>query len=216
MLIYDYTPLINIQDQRYPVYFPQVRQEYPNTGFPVPIEESMLVSFNYRPVLASDKPDYDENTSYVEEDAPVYDATTDAWYKGWRVVNYTPEEQAQRLIAAKNEKLGQAKLNFEYTKEYGVPYSLGDENYRVRLQDTDISALLVTKALLENSTQTSFGYKFVEAYISDISKDDMLAIIEYILETYYGILKRYWVFVDQVETTQSILDLPTPPDVFYP
>lgn len=90
---------INTETMQYPVSEQDIRNEYPNTSFPVPF----VAPEQFAPVLNSPTPTYDPITQGYREVTPTED-TLGNWMRTYEVFDLDPEQAAQNL-AAKNEHI---------------------------------------------------------------------------------------------------------------
>lgn len=209
MWIYDNTPLVRVSDQTYPVYFPQVRQENPNTGFPIPISEELLALFDYAPVYDDGtQPEGDvvtEGTPELREDGK--------WYKTWTVRSYTEEE-----------RLAELKLRKEvlYNRAYGL---YNDEVYnglvttydgRDFTASIDINSVVYLRGIISNwDSETEpvlvkGQYEVIALDKSDTSKQ----FVQSLLDDYKLMYRNYLNFLYQTTSTLQIPDLPELPSTF--
>lgn len=79
----------------YPYYPTSLREEYPNTSFPLEMSNTLLAEYDVYPVLPSDKPTYNENTQKIIESAP--ELIDGQWTQQWLVVDLTEQELEDRV-----------------------------------------------------------------------------------------------------------------------
>lgn len=113
----------------FPYILDNIRQENPNTSFPVNLELIMETFGVYR-VEPVGLPPHNALTQYVEQDTPIKDA--EGTYKQvWKIINrYSSEEEAKILLEnAKSEKINQINGEFMLFEKDGWDstrgYSLG-------------------------------------------------------------------------------------------
>jgi len=68
----------------------QVKAENPNVSIPKSPTDEQLNPLGYANVFATQKPEYDAETQYLEEDAPIY--SIDKWIQVWSIIDYTQQE----------------------------------------------------------------------------------------------------------------------------
>lgn len=87
------------QIEKYPYTFTDLRNDFPHTSFPMPLEENTLVGLNIFYVSATDQPSGD-HTKNVVEDNPVVE--NGKWVQSWKIVNATQEEIKVKHETASN------------------------------------------------------------------------------------------------------------------
>ncbi len=213
ILIYDYSPLIRLSDEKYPVFFPEVRAENPNTSFPIPIRDYILLPFGYKPVIPTEPSEGDvitEAKPELREDGN--------YYQSWNVRGYTEEERLAALKFAQNNILSDAIYVYNRDKTEGSTIGFNGENYLVSLSDQEIAFLLSIKFLLNSPSgvqiEEPFTYKFLDNAIVSLTKDEFLSLLNEIFKINYNLAKRYWAFINTVNTTEIQSELPTVPVTF--
>lgn len=216
ILIYDYTPLIRLSDEKYPVFFPDVRQENPNTGFPIPIRDTILIDFGYKPVLQTIPPMGNvvtEGKPEVKEDGN--------YYQTWNVRDFTPEEKANNLRVQKEALLQNAGYIYSRDRSNGFLISFKGLEYRVSASAEEITFLLSLNHLFNTSSEIQVTeedpilYKFVDNQIVKMSKEEFDSLLANILTKNYDGAKEYWSFIDNVNSINDITKLPPLPETFF-
>lgn len=85
---------IKLDTLQYPVSEQDIRNEYPNTSFPVPF----VPPEGYSPVLLSPTPDYDGMTQGYREGSPQQDSLGN-WMQTFEVYDLDPEQAAANQAA---------------------------------------------------------------------------------------------------------------------
>ena len=87
--------LSNGQVSKYPYTFADIRADYPNTSFPVPLDAAALVSLGMVEVRPTPMPEHDQYAEKAVEVTPV--KTGDEWVQAWVVEPLTAAERKERL-----------------------------------------------------------------------------------------------------------------------
>lgn len=167
---------IHVTSGRYPVTAQEIKLENPNTSFPQYIQPESARHLGYEPV-EDVSPTYDPETQYVRELAPVN------FKQVWEVIDYTPEELAQRaadkaaqeaaVIASAKQAFISAVVTatqdhldaFAKTRNYdgilsactyassAIPKFQGEGQYCVNARDSIWAALYTIMAEVEAGTR---------------------------------------------------------------
>jgi hypothetical protein len=103
---------IHVVSGRYPITANEIKNENPNTSFPLYIQHESARHLGYEPVTDV-TPTYDPEIQYVKEFAPIN------YQQTWQVINYTTEELAQRA-ADKAESDQRAAEQLEATRKADI------------------------------------------------------------------------------------------------
>lgn len=79
--------------EQYPYSFQQLKNDNPQTSFPITPTNALLQEFGVYDVVEA-QPQYDQATHRVEEATPTL--VDGVWTQAWNIVAYTEEELAQR------------------------------------------------------------------------------------------------------------------------
>lgn len=210
ILVYDNTPLIRFSDGLYPVYFPYVRKENPNTSFPIPFRDTLLAPFGYGPVIATTKPKADvvtEGTPEQGEDGK--------YYQTWVTRDFTEEEIANNLAAQKEQIMLDASNQMSMDIGLGIEYKFKDVDYLVSVGQDSLTLLLAMKSLAKEAEDgQSFNYSFQGQQLVEMTKDEFLTMITTVFQTIYNINNNFWQFREEVNSKTIITDLPDVPTTF--
>lgn len=208
-MIYDYTPLIRLSDGKYPIYYPQVRKEYPNVMFPYPYNELFMVEWGYKVVNEVELPAGDvitEGVPELREDGN--------YYKTYTSRPFNEQEIAQNLYNAKNTLIYQADSLFDFELLRSFTYNKGDIIKPVHVSGRNM-------LLWENmvNTMTAEG---LDSAIIRFQDDTFLTMdLQQVKEFYaqmslklFNMRKNCWNFIESVQAVDDINDLPVTPDTF--
>ena len=95
---------INTQTNQYPISEQDIRNQFPNTSFPVPF----VAPEEYAPVLNSPAPSYDSMTHGYREISPAKDSLGN-WMQVFEVYDLDPEQIAYNEDQAKQQNKQQAE-----------------------------------------------------------------------------------------------------------
>lgn len=84
----------------FPYSIGQLRKDNPHVSFPSDITDELLAGFDVFPVLATEKPDHNEATHKVVEEAPLKDVEGN-WQQSWAVVPLSAGELASNAVEAR-------------------------------------------------------------------------------------------------------------------
>lgn len=119
------------------------RSKHKNVSFPSPLTDEILAPFGYAVLNPTTPPTYDSWTHrLVEGTSKQQDGK---WYQTWTLesVTHTPEEEAERLAAAKSTKLADIKSAFAAAEANGfVDSTLGFRIDATRRSIDDIEGLI--------------------------------------------------------------------------
>jgi len=79
-----------------------MRQAMPNVSLPAAITDDVVAAFGFEPVVATERPTFDDSTETVEEAPPVNDGGV--WRQDWTVRTLTAEEQSARQAVMDRER----------------------------------------------------------------------------------------------------------------
>lgn len=209
MWVNDSTPLVKIIDKSFPVFFPQVRQENPNTGFPVPIAEELLEPFGYAPVYQDkEKPEGD----VVVDGEPVL-GEDGKWYRTWIVRDFTEEERLEELKIRKEVLYNRAYGLYSDEIYNGLPIKLGEKEF---IFSIDINSILYLKTLISNwdSEVEPILIKGQYTVIALGKNVENKSFVQMLLDNYKLMYRNYLNFLYQTTETLEIKDLPQLPSTF--
>lgn len=213
MIVYAYTPLIRTSDGKYPVYLSDFREDYPNVSIGSWIYSENLVEFGYFPVIPQQPPAGD----VVTEGPPHFNDQTQEWEQTWTSRDFTPEEIAANLSAAKEQRKLEAQTILTNDLNEGIPYPFDETDYKVRVKSFDLATLLTIKNVVEeDGDQTSdlYTFRFLDGYKDDFTHSEMLALINGVSRSHYNLMKAYWQYLDDVDQTPVIENIPELPSSF--
>ena len=80
---------------------------HPNVSFPSPLTDAVLAPFDHAVFNFTPQPEFDGWTYELSEGKPEY--LNGKWYQTWKLtpVTHTPEENAERLLQRKKQKVAQ-------------------------------------------------------------------------------------------------------------
>lgn len=208
ILIYDNTPLLKLEDETYPHYFPEVRLENSNTSFPNPIRDYILEPFGYVPTMDTEKPEGD----VVDEGQPVQHEDG-KWYKTWTSRPYNEEELAYNLEERKILNRFYAKQNFDRDILENFFYTFDGVKHRIYLTDEEISYLLLSQKMLVGEDETVV-YQFADGKFISLNFTDYNKMVSDFAKIYYDVKSNYWGYLNLVYTAQLISDVPDVPETF--
>lgn len=80
---------------------------HPNVSFPSPLTDEVLAPFDHAVLTLTPQPEFDGWTHELSEGKPEY--RDGKWYQTWVLtpVTHTPEENAERLLQRKEQKVAQ-------------------------------------------------------------------------------------------------------------
>lgn len=80
---------------------------HPNVSFPSPLTDDVLAPFDHAVLNLTPQPGFNEWTHELSEGKPEY--RDGKWYQTWKLtpVTHTPEENAERLLQRKEQKVAQ-------------------------------------------------------------------------------------------------------------
>lgn len=116
---------------------------HPNVSFPSYLTDEILAPFGYAVLNPTTPPAYDSWTHRLVEGTP--EQREGKWYQTWVLspVTHTPEEEAERLAAAKSTKLADIKSAFTAAEANGfVDSTLGFRIDATRRSIDDIEGLI--------------------------------------------------------------------------
>lgn len=82
-------------------------KSHPNVSFPTTLTDDVLAPFDHAVLTLTPQPEFDDWTHELSEDKPEY--RDGKWYQTWVLtpVTHTPEENAERLLQRKEQKVAQ-------------------------------------------------------------------------------------------------------------
>ncbi len=210
VLVYDYTPLIRLSDLSWPVYFPAIRAENPNTGFPYPCKDYILEGYGYAVINYAAPPEGDvvtEITPTLGEDGK--------FYRTYSVRDYTPEEKAADLIRRKDDFALRIAGIFANDRRNGIDVEFNQATYASKITSEDISDLLLVKDVATAAQAgDTFRVPLKNGVTSPLNKADTLALIEEILSASNAILQRYLALLGDNYDAVDKESLPEVPETF--
>lgn len=211
MIITEYTQLININTQAYPVTLSQVKRDMPNRSFPLEPTDAQLLELGYAMVNLLAKPEGD----VVSEAVPVL---TDGIYtQAWDVRSYNEAETAQQLVDKKRtliytlENLRDAKL------AQGAPFVFPDgATNNIQLRDGDranLTGLRIQADHLNTSgvTDPVFKFRTYENKIYQLTPQQLIDVTNSALSAYVAVMDGVWILKDQIKAAGTAEELPELP-----
>lgn len=119
------------------------RSQHKNVSFPSTLTDTILAPYGYAVLNQTTPPDYDSWTHRLIESTP--EQRDGRWYQTWMLepVTHTPEEEAERLAAAKSTKLADIRSAFTAAEANGfVDSTLGFRIDATRRSIDDIEGLI--------------------------------------------------------------------------
>lgn len=211
-LIYDYTPLINLEDNSYPVYFPDVRRRYSNTGFPYPIRDYVMETYGYAMVYDVAPPEGD----VVTEVTPVR-AEDGKFYRTYSIREFTPEERARDLQEKKFYLTQALFFVLDTDRNHGLSANFKGVDYVLTLTPHDISATLAVKdqASRANSGATYFIHT-KDGAVGPLSPEEAIEFSNFVLDTFLALYENYAKAMKMTQEATRVSELPPIPDTFVP
>lgn len=209
--INDSTPLIRVSDKSYPMYFPEVRAEFPNTGFPIPIRIDILEPFGYAPVMSTEKPEGDVVTNGVPE------LREDGfWYETWVARDYTEDEAKEILDGKKYFSNFNAQEVLRADRELGVDYTFKDTKHKISLQEATLNALYAVKYHIETTTPETVKFMTIEGRFIEFTVEEFSSFYNFLMEAYYNLINTYWSYLDKINSVINLKEYPEEPVSFLP
>lgn len=213
ILVYDSTPMINVETKEYPVYFYEMRTRFPNSSFPIPCRDTWLVPFGYAPVLPSEKPEGDVITQgepELREDGH--------WYVTWQVRDFTEEELVVEIQRRKDLSISTAKSVFEEDLNRGLPFTYEGSIYTTKIRPFDITTLIAMKDLAQRNADETFLLNSQEEIISGLNSQAVISTVNQIIDNYNTLVQDYWQFISQVKASTTLDEIPDDKETFivYP
>lgn len=83
------------------------RMAHPNISFPTTLTDEVLAPFDHAVLAFTPQPEFDDWTQELTEGTP--EQRDGKWYQMWKLtpVTHTPEENAERLLQRKKQKVAQ-------------------------------------------------------------------------------------------------------------
>lgn len=194
----------------YPVYLWNARQEYPNIMFSDEYSnDEALIPQGYVPVYPTDQPAgdvVDYGTPEKREDGKYYDT--------WTVREFTEEELAANLEAAKQIALSQldsARYN-AYAKGYEDKVGDTTNLYSLTAENQQLLTALRILADAETNADREFTLRTVDNRSVKAKKDEVQRVTTAVLEHCLAILEQLWELADEVVAATKIADIPTIPE----
>lgn len=211
-LIYDYTPLINLEDNSYPVYFPEVRRRYSNTGFPYPIRDYVMETYGYAMVYDVAPPEGE----VVTEITPVR-AEDGKFYRTYSIREFTPEERVKDLQEKKFNLTQALFFVLDTDRSHGVPGTFKGVNYTLKLTPHDISAVLAVKDQASRATSgTTYFIHTKDGAVGPLSPQEAIEFSDFVLDTFLVIYENYAQAMKMTQQATKVSELPEIPLTFVP
>ncbi len=213
MVVYSYTPMIRSSDGKYPVYLTDFRADNPNVSIGTWVYSENIAEFGYFPVIPVTPPTGD----VVMEGPPEFNDQTQQWEQTWTSRDFLPEEIAANLESAKQSKKAEAQNVLSRDVDLGIPYPVGNVEYKVRVKSFDLATLLTIKSVLDSDGDQSsevYPFRFLDGYKSDFTHAEMKDLVIQVSRAQYGLMKSYWAYLDQVEQATTLQNIPALPDSF--
>ncbi|AFC21385.1 hypothetical protein [Staphylococcus haemolyticus] len=213
MVVYSYTPMIRSSDGKYPVYLTDFRADNPNVSIGTWVYSENIAEFGYFPVIPVTPPTGD----VVLEGPPEFNDQTQQWEQTWTSRDFSPEEIAANLEAAKQNRKAEAQNVLSRDVELGIPYPVGNVEYKVRVKSFDLATLLTIKSVLDSDGDQSsevYPFRFLDGYKSDFTHAEMKDLVLQVSRAQYNLMKSYWSYLDQVEQASTIQNIPAVPESF--
>lgn len=210
------TPLVKIgnveQDNQYPVYLRQVREENNQISFPDNPELSTIRELGYDIVVETDQPEGD----VVVEGMPVLDQAG-KWVQTWTVRAHTPEENATALSAAKAAARSQIDVLLAVALDKGFPFTFETGVGHVQLRTIDRTNILgasmnADRRAAAGETGAVCPFRTYENITHMCTPAQMHQLSNEAYEAYLGFLQMRWELKDAVELAEDLSEMPVLPE----
>lgn len=209
-LVYDYTPLIRMTDLVWPVYFPTIRIENPNTGFPYPCKDYILEGYGYAVIFDSPIPEGD----VVTEITPLQGADG-KFYRTYSVRDFTPEEAAVDLAQRKQRLAESLYTVFVQDSMTGVTVEYSGNSYNFLTTSDAITLLKVIRDTAQRGSDTAaYRINLKNGVVPALNKTDAIALIDAALDAWHQVVESYLTVLEQTYEATSKQDLPAVPNTF--
>lgn len=212
MLVDTSTPLIRPEGpngMEWPVYLRDAMRAFPNVSFSLEQEEENLVPFGYYPLHQGTVPVGD----VVTQITPIL--IDGKWTRQYESRDYSPEEKAEMLAAARTERLAalDGVLYATYARGFTYEHPTGEvHTYSLSADNQQLLTGLHLLAKEETNpdrlftlrTQDELVVKYKPAEIVDLTK----ALMEYVI----AVLAKLWELRDDVALAETIDELPVVPE----
>ena len=209
-LVYDYTPLIRMTDLAWPIYFPSIRLENPNTGFPYPCKDFILEGYGYAVIFDAPIPEGD----VVTEVTPVQGADG-KFYRTYSVRDFTPEEAAADLADRKQRIASSLYSIFIQDSNKGITVSFSGTDYSFSMTTDALNLLQLTRGAAERGADTA-TYRIIlkDGVTPPMNKADTIALINTAFNAWNQVLQSYLTILEQTYDATNKQSLPAVPDTF--
>lgn len=211
MIITEYTQLINIATQSYPVTLSQVKRDLPNLSFPLEPTDAQLLELGYAVVEPLAKPEGD----VVTEAAPVL---TDGIYaQGWDIRSFNEAEVAQQLVDKKAAMQQEVDTLRDAALVTGTPYLFpNDITNHIQLRNGDRANLTGLRIQADYLKVTGvmdpvFSFRTYENINHLLTPQQMIDVTNTALTAYMVIMSNGWTLKDQIAAALTIGELPVLP-----
>lgn len=209
------TPLVKVgqpgDDNQYPVYLRQVREENKQISFPDTPELTTIRELGYDIVVEVDRPEGD----VVVEGMPVLAAGK--WVQTWTVREYTPEENANTLSAAKSVARTKIDALLGVALDKGFPFTFDTGVGHVQLRTLDRTNILgaavnADRRAAAGETAAVCPFRVYENVTHMCTPAQMHQLSNEAYEAYLGFLQMRWELKDAVELAEALDEMPVLPE----
>ena len=209
VMIYDNTTLIRISDEKYPVFFPQVRRENPNTQFPYPYNDVGIIDWGYKVVYDSPMPAGD----IITEVKPVKDEEGN-YHKAYTSRPFNEEELAQNLANFKQAMVTQADDLFQFDLERNVTFTSGDTEKPVTLSNRNFILWRNMINIIEKDSIESIAVRFQDDSFIDMSAEEFSNFYSQMSRKLFVLRQNHWKYIRDVKAVDLIENIPNLPETF--
>lgn len=205
--VYFDTPMLRISDMKYPVYLYDFLAEHTNVSIGSFVwEYAMRDDWGYYKVHDVEIPTGD----VVTEGFPVLNPDDDLYYKTWIVRDFTPEEVAANLAAAKQERKNLAYQQFSTDLCNGI--TVDGEVYVV--EPREVINLQTSRAFAVASPAQSVFIRKADFSVVQYTSSDAIAKIDQIIAATGKVQQNLLTYIKALYDTTVITDLPEVPASF--
>lgn len=204
--IFTWTPMIRMSDMKYPVYLSDFLKEHTNVSIGDFVwEYEMAEIWNYFKVYDSEVPVGDvvtEGQPELKDDG--------FWYKTWTVRDFYPEEVAENLTRAKEDRRTSAYQVFSSDLASGV--SVDGDMFTV--EPRELVNLQISRAYaVANPDETVFVRK-ADFSVLSLPSSDAVVKIDAIFAAAGQVQQSLLSYIKSVYESTLITDIPEVPSTF--
>lgn len=209
-LVYDYTPLINMADLSWPIYFPAIRASNTNISYPYPCRDYILEEFGYAVIFDSPIPDGD----VITEVTPVQGADG-KFYRTYVVRDFDEEEAAADLAQRKQGQAANLYNIFIQDGFTGITVAYAGTNYTLQMTADGVALLNIIKAAATSGSATdTYLVNLKEGVSAPLNKSDALGLIDAAMKQWGVVVQNYLTVLKATYEATSKQNLPAVPNTF--